>query len=132
MVSAEANFAELQEEICSVCSAFDIDMRLRRRCSVQVHRENRLSETPEVYFIVSIYAQYLLDQLITEMDSLFPDARKETLKIQHLTPRFAENSQFSDLKYASDFNQNVLASSFSAVKAEYERWMCIEMAENSS
>ena len=120
-VSAEANFAELYEEICSVCSAVDIDMRLRQRCNVQVHRENHPSETPEDYFRVSIYTQYL-DQLITEMNSLFADARKEAFKIQHLVPRFVENSQLSDLKYALDFYQNDLACSSSSVKAEYERW----------
>ncbi|XP_028967301.1 52 kDa repressor of the inhibitor of the protein kinase-like [Galendromus occidentalis] len=119
--NVETEFKIIYDEVTEICALLDVEIKMPRISGRQMHRENHQAETPEAYFRVTMYVQYL-DHLIQELRSLFADSRQKAMKVQCLVPKYTVSSTFADLIETLDFYQTDLDCSASVLRGEFECW----------
>jgi Domain of unknown function (DUF4371)/hAT family C-terminal dimerisation region len=121
--TAETEFSALFLQSLELCKAAGVAMSLPRRTSRQTMRPNYDTDSPEIFYRLSIYIPYI-DHLLTELETRFENIDGPCAEIQKLIPiNLPQFADAVDSKKIHDFYSSDLDTT-SVVRAEVCRWCC--------
>uniref|UniRef100_A0A2S2PK90 Repressor of the inhibitor of the protein kinase n=1 Tax=Schizaphis graminum TaxID=13262 RepID=A0A2S2PK90_SCHGA len=99
---SEKEFNYIFNDVQKICSDWDVDVKIPRKVGRQVHRSNIETDSPEVYFRVSIFIPFL-DFFITQIQRRLLDHKQILSSFHCLLP-----SKINNLEFKKQFETDIV------------------------
>ncbi|XP_029345792.1 uncharacterized protein LOC103308300 [Acyrthosiphon pisum] len=121
--NVEREFKEVFQFALNVANNLGVTKLMPRIVGTQNHRQNYSTNSPEVYFRISLFIPYL-DELSMSLTNRFTKHKKVLLSLQHIVPFYVINSNYSDVSDAITFYQTDFEDSYnpSIIEGEWRLW----------
>lgn len=121
--NADSEFKEVFKSALNVANNLNVTKLIPRIVGTQNHRQNHSTDSPEVYFRISLFIPYL-DELSMSLSNRFTKHKEVLLSLQHIVPFYAINSSYTNVLHAINFYQTDFEDNFnpSIIEGEWRLW----------
>ncbi|XP_050059737.1 52 kDa repressor of the inhibitor of the protein kinase-like [Aphis gossypii] len=120
---ADSEFKEVFKSALNVANNLNVTKLIPRIVGTQNHRQNHSTDSPEVYFRISLFIPYL-DELSMSLSNRFTKHKEVLLSLQHIVLFYAINSSYTNVLHAINFYQTDFEDNFnpSIIEGEWRLW----------